>query len=66
MVRTEENTDGNEVVETKSRLTNVKTRDKPKVASLVVDKPSFGIGFMIGAFLLGMFIVGCIVGSTVM
>lgn len=67
MVRTnEETTDGTEVVETKSRLTNVKNKDKPKVTSLVVDKPSLGIGFIIGSVLLGMFIVGCVVGSTMM
>lgn len=67
MVRTnEETTDGIEVVETKSRLTNVKNKDKPKVTSLVVDKPSLGIGFIIGSVLLGMFIVGCVVGSTMM
>ena len=70
MVRTKEEGTGAEEVtvektEPKSR-TLVKNKEKPHVQSLVVDKSSFNIGFIIGTVLLCMFIVGCIVGSAVM
>ena len=70
MVRTKEESTGAEEVivektEPKSR-TLVKNKEKPHTQSLVVDKSSFNIGFIIGTFLLGMFIIGCIVGSAVM
>lgn len=51
---------------TKPRMQIVKTKEKPSIQSLIIDKSSFKIGFIIGSFLLSMFIIGCIVGSTVM
>jgi hypothetical protein len=67
MVRTksEESTVEEKVGEAKIRLSSGKGREK-STQSFIVDKSSFGIGFAIGSFLLCMFIVGCIIGSTVM
>lgn len=71
MVRTknEEGTGVEEMViektETKNRLSSCRTKEKTHTQSLIVDKTSFGIGFTVGSFLLCMFIIGCIIGSTV-
>lgn len=44
---------------------SVKMRTKSdKELSLMVDKSSFSIGFIISACVFIMFIIGCIVGST--
>ena len=54
----------NDVV-TKPRTPIIKPKEKSNIQSLIIDKSSFRIGFFIGSFLLSMFIIGCIVGSTV-
>lgn len=70
MVRTKE--DGTvvseEVVKTeiKNRVPMIKNKEKTSMQSINIDKSSFSIGFFISACVFVMFMVGCIVGSSMM
>ena len=70
MVRTKE--DGTVVsgeavkTEIKSRVPIIKNKEKTSMQSINIDKSSFGIGFFISACIFIMFMVGCIVGSSMM
>lgn len=70
MVRTKEDgtVTSDDVVkpETKGRIPVIKTKEKTSMQSINIDKSSFGIGFFISACVFIMFMIGCVVGSSIM